>query len=231
MTRSTRLLESLRELSDNLKGYAEDLRRDGAYRCCMGTYEHVIAHIDAILRESEASVPVAATLDEAAADPALTLDVARELLRDAAAGIRRLAAKPAEGREECQWGGCGDYVGHEAAQPAGDGARELHAHLLDMLGARDHEDAARIIAEHHAREIQVGDGARVTEVRKIVELATRLRDRYVANRHDSRYTFIACITPGVHGRDACHNDGGVAADWIALDDALNALVAREGGAS
>lgn len=48
--------------------------------------------------------------------------------------------------------------------PAGDGARELYAHLLDMLGARDHEDAARIIAEHHAREIQVGDGARVTDV-------------------------------------------------------------------
>lgn len=104
MTRSTRLLESLLELSDNLKGYAEDLRRDGAYRCCMGTYEHVVAHIDAIVRESDASAPVAATLDEAAADPALTLDVARELLRDAAAGIRSLAAsatprtEPADGR-------------------------------------------------------------------------------------------------------------------------------------
>lgn len=47
--------------------------------------------------------------------------------------------------------------------PAGDGACELYAHLLDMLGAKDHEDAARIIAQHHAREIQVGDGARVTE--------------------------------------------------------------------
>lgn len=68
MTRSTRLLESLRELSDNLKGYAEDLRRDGAYRCCMGIYEHVIAHIDAILRESEASAPDAAALDCAAAN-------------------------------------------------------------------------------------------------------------------------------------------------------------------
>lgn len=39
-----------------------------------------------------AQVPVAATLNDAAADPALTLDVARELLRDAAAGIRSLAA-------------------------------------------------------------------------------------------------------------------------------------------
>lgn len=47
---------------------------------------------EAIVRESDAQVPVAATLDEAAADPALTLDVARELLRDAAAGIRSLAA-------------------------------------------------------------------------------------------------------------------------------------------
>ena len=45
-------------------------------------------------------VPVAATLEDAAADPALTLDVARELLRDAAAGIRSLAAsaKRAEAR-------------------------------------------------------------------------------------------------------------------------------------
>ena len=54
----------------------------------------------AILRESEAQVPVAATLDDAAADPALTLDVARELLRDAAAGIRSLAAS-AERTEPC----------------------------------------------------------------------------------------------------------------------------------
>lgn len=51
------------------------------------------------------SIPVAATLREAADDPALTLDVARELLRDAAAGIRYLYARaaahtePAEGRE------------------------------------------------------------------------------------------------------------------------------------
>lgn len=37
-------------------------------------------------------VPVATTLEEAAADPALTLDAARELLRDAAAGIRSIAA-------------------------------------------------------------------------------------------------------------------------------------------
>lgn len=68
--------------------------------------EHV-AELDAIVRESDAQVPVAATLDDAAADPALTLDVARELLRDAAAGIRSLAAsatprtEPAEGREAC----------------------------------------------------------------------------------------------------------------------------------
>lgn len=93
--------------------------------------EHA-AELDAILRESGAQVPVAATLDEAAADPALTLDVARELLRDAAAGIRQLAARatprtePAEGREsECPWGGCGDCVGHEVTQPAGGGAQEV----------------------------------------------------------------------------------------------------------
>lgn len=29
----------------------------------------------------------------------------------------------------------------------------MHAQLLDMLGAKDHEDAARIIAGHHAREL------------------------------------------------------------------------------
>lgn len=45
--------------------------------------------------------------------------------------------------------------------PAGDGACELYAHLLDMLGAKDHEHAARIIAQHHAREL--GDAARVTD--------------------------------------------------------------------
>lgn len=31
--------------------------------------------------------------------------------------------------------------------------QRMHAQLLDMLGAKDHEDAARIIAGHHAREI------------------------------------------------------------------------------
>ena len=51
------------------------------------------AAANAIVRESEAQVPVAATLDDAAADPALTLDVARELLRDAATGIRQLTAR------------------------------------------------------------------------------------------------------------------------------------------
>lgn len=45
--------------------------------------------------------------------------------------------------------------------PAGAGACELYAHLLDMLGAKDHEHAARIIAQHHAREL--GDSARVTD--------------------------------------------------------------------
>ncbi|MGV2479942.1 UNVERIFIED_CONTAM: hypothetical protein IGO34_24345, partial [Salmonella enterica subsp. enterica serovar Weltevreden] len=64
MTRSTRLLESLRELSDNLKGYAEDLRRDGAYRCCMGTYEHTAAKIDAIMREVEADLTGTASQPE-----------------------------------------------------------------------------------------------------------------------------------------------------------------------
>lgn len=92
---------------------------------------------EALVRESDAQVPVAATLDEAAADPALTLDVARELLRDAAAGTRSLAASA-------------------TSEPV----RELYAHLLDMLGAKDHEDAARIIAQHHVREIEAGDGAR-----------------------------------------------------------------------
>lgn len=46
-----------------------------------------------VFPECDAQVPVAATLDDAAADPALTLDVAREMLRDAAAGIRQLAAR------------------------------------------------------------------------------------------------------------------------------------------
>lgn len=97
-------MDKFRALSASLKADAAALRRDGVYRCCAGSYEHAAAHIDAIVRESDAQVPVAATLDDAAADPALTLDVARELLRDAAAGIRSLAAsaertEPAEGRE------------------------------------------------------------------------------------------------------------------------------------
>lgn len=32
--------------------------------------------------------------------------------------------------------------------------KALHAHLLNLLGAKDHEDAARIIGEHHARELR-----------------------------------------------------------------------------
>lgn len=97
-------MDKFRALSASLKADAAALRRDRVYMCCVGTYEYAAAHIDAIVRESEVSVPVAATLDDAAADPALTLDVARELLRDAAAGIRQLAARatprtePAEGR-------------------------------------------------------------------------------------------------------------------------------------
>lgn len=125
----------------------------------------------AIVRESEAQVPVAATLDEAAADPALTLDVARELLRDAAAGIRSLAASatsepdadleliwhsvsdnaetnaayrrlkarlaalnPKRRESECPWGGCGDCVGHEVIQPAGDGfPPDLHPRTADLV--------------------------------------------------------------------------------------------------
>lgn len=31
--------------------------------------------------------------------------------------------------------------------------QRMHAQLLDMLGAKDHEDAVRIIAKHHALEI------------------------------------------------------------------------------
>ncbi|MCJ3076456.1 hypothetical protein LN030_28865, partial [Klebsiella pneumoniae] len=47
-------LNKLRELSTELKADAAALRRDGVYRCCAVTYEYAAAHIDAILRESEA---------------------------------------------------------------------------------------------------------------------------------------------------------------------------------
>ena len=117
-------------VSDNKETNAA-YRRLKARLAALKAEKPTAAHIDAILRESDTQVPVAATLDEAAADPTLTLDVARDLLRDAAAGIRSLAAsatprtEPVEGREsECPWGGCGDCVGHEVTQPAGDGARE-----------------------------------------------------------------------------------------------------------
>lgn len=41
-------------------------------------------------RAADDGVPVAVTMDDAAADPALTMESARALLRDAAAGIRKL---------------------------------------------------------------------------------------------------------------------------------------------
>lgn len=50
----TNATDKFRELSASLKAYAAELRRDGVYGCCAGTYEHAAAHIDAILRESEA---------------------------------------------------------------------------------------------------------------------------------------------------------------------------------
>lgn len=84
-------MDKLREMSVELRREAEHHATEREYG-----YEYICnAHaerIDAIVRESDAQAPVAATLDDAAADPALTLDVARELLRDAAAGIRSLAA-------------------------------------------------------------------------------------------------------------------------------------------
>lgn len=47
-------MNKFRELSASLKADAAALRRDGVYGCCAGSYEHAAAHIDAILRESEA---------------------------------------------------------------------------------------------------------------------------------------------------------------------------------
>ena len=81
-------MDKLRELGERMVARSQHCEntKDG-----IAMQEHA-AELSAILRESEAQVPVAATLDEAAADPALALDVARELLRDAAAGIRSLAA-------------------------------------------------------------------------------------------------------------------------------------------
>lgn len=49
-----RVMAELRKLSASLKADAAELRRDGVYRCCVGTYEHAAAHIDAIVRESDA---------------------------------------------------------------------------------------------------------------------------------------------------------------------------------
>lgn len=51
----------------------------------------------ALATQSTDGVVVAATLDDAAADPALTLETARGLLRDAANGIRTLASQPKDG--------------------------------------------------------------------------------------------------------------------------------------
>lgn len=96
-----RVMVELRELSERIVARSQHCENT---KDAIAMQEHA-AELDAILRESDAQVPVAATLDDAAADPALTLDVARELLRDAAAGIRRLAAsatprtEAAEGRE------------------------------------------------------------------------------------------------------------------------------------
>ncbi|WP_414553253.1 hypothetical protein [Stenotrophomonas forensis] len=36
------------------------------------------------------------------------------------------------------------------------GGHDLHQHLLDMLGAKDHEDAGRIIGKLHARVVDLG---------------------------------------------------------------------------
>lgn len=60
-----------------------------------------------------------------------------EVMKAAAAELRRLHAQ----------------VAALTAQPAASVENQMHQHLLDMLGAKDHEDAARIIAGHHAREL------------------------------------------------------------------------------
>jgi hypothetical protein len=129
-------LTKLRELSASLKADAAALRRDRVYMCCVGTYEYAAAHIDAIVRESDAQVDAGAVdawerrlrgragpFTAQAGERYVDADVALEAFRFAlAASAER--AQTAEGREsECPWGGCGDCVGHEVIQPAGDGAR------------------------------------------------------------------------------------------------------------
>lgn len=54
-----RVMVELRKLSASLKADAAALRRDRVYMCCVGTYEHAAAHIDAILEAQEdAKAPV-----------------------------------------------------------------------------------------------------------------------------------------------------------------------------
>lgn len=140
-------MDKLRELSASLKADAAALRRDGVYGCCAGTYEYAAAHIDAILRESEAQGDAGAVeawerrlrgragpFTAQAGERYVDADVALEAFRFAlAASAER--AETAEGREsECPWGGCGDCVGHEVIQSAGDGfPPDLHPRTADLV--------------------------------------------------------------------------------------------------
>lgn len=236
-------MDKFRELSASLKANADELRRDGVYGCCAGTYRHAAAHIDAIVRESEAQVPVAATLDEAAADPALTLDVARELLRDAAAGIRSLAAsaertEPAEGREACPRDcGCVVHCRREqlqasASSPDGDGVAldAGHGKALGEMMARIFGSGDKPLTEQESREIQALHAAQIAltskpnagETARVTEADRELRKR--AGQMILRLRQFALI----QRRRRYPKNAELAAECAEL---LAALAAREGGAS
>lgn len=104
--------------------------------------------------------------------------------------------------------------------PAGAGACELYAHLLDMLGAKDHEHAARIIAQHHAREL--GDSARV-----IAGLVSELRAYHVHSWRDGEED----VPP--HEPGDMPDECGACRHLVSAQHYLRELgdAAREGGAS
>jgi len=61
---------------------------------------------------------------------------------------------PEDRRDNAIWSDCKAALAEHDAQPAQAAQPSPeHQQLFDMLGAKDQEDAARIIAEHHARKL------------------------------------------------------------------------------
>ncbi len=70
-------------------------------------------------------------------------------------------------------------------------SHDLYQHLLDMLGAKDHADAGRIIGELHAKELAAAPPAASVRAMELAWIEDRFGDEFATPAADQRYTVQA----------------------------------------